>query len=58
MFYENCTIPEKFRQDLSSDENNHFMGLNNEKVRKIVIWVEDQGLSIGQAAEDFDVSER
>ncbi len=34
------------------------MGLNNEEVRKIVIWVEDQGLSVEQAAEDFDVSER
>ncbi len=34
------------------------MGLNNEEVRKIVSWVEDQGLSSEQAGKDFDISQR
>ncbi len=53
-----CIIRKKFRQDLSSDDTNHSMTLEDDDVRKIVTWVVDEGLSTEQVTKDFDVSQR
>ena len=53
-----CVILQKFRQSLSSDFDNDFMGLSNEDIRKIISWVVDHGLSTAYAADKFDVTRR
>jgi len=48
----------EFLRNLSSDNNDDSMALNNENVRKIVSLVVDHGSSTSYAAEKFGVTQR